>query len=76
MHTFNQSLAYDQRMHAADIKGSIAYAKGLKRVGILTEHEEAKMIAGLEAVGKEWEDGTVCLILSLSLLNIHPSRHI
>ncbi|KAJ3735413.1 argininosuccinate lyase [Lentinula guzmanii] len=58
MHTFNQSLAYDQRMHSADIQGSIAYAKALKRVGILTQDEETKMIAGLQAVGKEWEDGT------------------
>lgn len=59
MHAFNQSLAYDQKMHAADIKGSIAYTKGLKRVGILTDDEEAKIIAGLQAVGKEWENGTV-----------------
>ncbi|KAJ8075433.1 glutamate N-acetyltransferase [Marasmius tenuissimus] len=40
MHDFNQSLQYDQRMHASDIKGSIAYAKGLRRVGILNEDEE------------------------------------
>ncbi|PPR02197.1 hypothetical protein CVT24_011424 [Panaeolus cyanescens] len=58
MHAFNQSLKYDQRMHAADIKGSIAYAKSLKLVGILTAEEEVKMIKGLEAVGKEWADGT------------------
>ncbi|KAF5365795.1 hypothetical protein D9758_003246 [Tetrapyrgos nigripes] len=57
MHEFNQSLAYDQKMHAADIKGSIAYTKGLKRVGILTGEEEAKIISGLEAVGKEWQEG-------------------
>ncbi|KAF9053201.1 argininosuccinate lyase [Panaeolus papilionaceus] len=57
MHAFNQSLKYDQRMHAADIKGSIAYAKSLTLVGILTAEEEAKMIKGLEAVGKEWADG-------------------
>ncbi|KAL0062434.1 argininosuccinate lyase [Marasmius tenuissimus] len=57
MHDFNQSLQYDQRMHASDIKGSIAYAKGLRRVGILNEDEERKIIGGLQAVGKEWEDG-------------------
>ncbi|KAL0575279.1 argininosuccinate lyase, partial [Marasmius crinis-equi] len=57
MHGFNQSLQYDQRMHAADIKGSIAYTKGLRRVGILNEDEERKIIEGLQAVGKEWEDG-------------------
>ncbi|KAJ7219169.1 argininosuccinate lyase [Mycena pura] len=57
MHDFNQSLKYDQRMHAADIKGSIAYAKSLTRVGILTEEEQVKITEGLVQVGKEWEDG-------------------
>ncbi|KAF6765101.1 argininosuccinate lyase [Ephemerocybe angulata] len=57
MHAFNQSLKYDQRMHDADIRGSIAYAKGLTKVGILTPEEEKKMIEGLKIVGKEWADG-------------------
>ncbi|KAJ7470656.1 argininosuccinate lyase [Mycena latifolia] len=57
MHAFNQSLKYDQRMHAADIKGSIAYAKSLALVGILTKEEETKIIDGLTVVGKEWQDG-------------------
>jgi Lyase len=60
MHAFNQSLKYDQRMHDADIRGSIAYAKALTKVDILTKDEEAKMVKGLKAVGKEWADGTVC----------------
>jgi len=57
MHAFNQSLKYDQRMHAADIRGSIAYAKSLTLVGILTKQEEEKIVAGLSVVGKEWQDG-------------------
>ncbi|KAF4576479.1 argininosuccinate lyase [Pleurotus pulmonarius] len=57
MHEFNQSLKYDQRMHAADIKGSIAYAKALSLVGILTEEERDKIVDGLKRVGNEWEDG-------------------
>ncbi|KAJ7940746.1 putative argininosuccinate lyase [Mycena leptocephala] len=57
MHAFNQSLKYDQRMHAADIKGSIAYAKSLTLVGILTKEEESKITNGLTIVGKEWQDG-------------------
>ncbi|KZO97907.1 argininosuccinate lyase [Calocera viscosa TUFC12733] len=57
MHEFNQSLKYDKRMYAADIKGSIAYAKSNCQKGILTKEEEAKMVAGLNAVLKEWEDG-------------------
>ncbi|KAJ7740718.1 putative argininosuccinate lyase [Mycena maculata] len=57
MHAFNQSLKYDQRMHAADIRGSIAYAKSLTLVGILTKEEEVKIMNGLTLVGKEWQDG-------------------
>ena len=59
MHAFNESLKYDQRMHAADIRGSIAYAKSLTLVGILTKEEETKIVQGLTAVGKEWESGQV-----------------
>lgn len=59
MHEFNQSLRYDKRMHAADIRGSIAYAKALTKVGILTSEEEQKIVQGLQIVGKEWEDGVV-----------------
>ncbi|KAK2467002.1 hypothetical protein APHAL10511_001260 [Amanita phalloides] len=58
MHAFNQSLKYDRRMHAADIKGSIAYAKALARVGILTDEEKDKIILGLSQVGEEWQQGT------------------
>lgn len=46
-------------MHAADIRGSIAYAKALRRVGLLTEEEEVKMTQGLDAVGREWATGQV-----------------
>ena len=59
MHAFNQSLKYDQRMHAADIRGSIAYAKALTLVGVLTKDEESKIVQGLIAVGDEWQNGQV-----------------
>jgi len=59
MHEFNQSLKYDKRMYDADIRGSIAYSKALTLVGILTQDEEVKIVNGLEAVKKEWDDGVV-----------------
>lgn len=62
MHAFNQSLSYDQRMYAQDIRGSMAYAKSLLRSGILTKDEEDKILTGLLEVGKEWMTGTVCQI--------------
>jgi argininosuccinate lyase len=63
MHEFNQSLRYDQRMHAADIRGSIAYAKALRMAGILTDSEQEQITRGLEVVGKEWETGAVRVIV-------------
>lgn len=59
MWQFNQSLAYDKRMYAEDIRGSIAYAKALEKREIFTPDECIAVVKGLEAVGKEWEDGTV-----------------
>lgn len=66
MHEFNQSLRYDKRMYAADIAGSIAYAKSLALVGILTEDEQKKIVDGLTAVGKEWEQGVVSAMRTAS----------
>jgi hypothetical protein len=60
MHAFNQSLSYDKRMYSADIRGSIAYAKSLALVGLLTEEEKDKIVDGLMRVGEEWKNGTVC----------------
>lgn len=72
MHEFNQSLRYDQRMHAQDIKGSIAYAKALTLTGILTKDEEEKLVAGLTQVDEEWKDGTVLSTWrSVMLHNVH-----
>ena len=60
MHEFNQSLRYDKRMHTADIIGSIAYAKALTKVGILTSDEEQKIVKGLQDVEQEWQCDQVC----------------
>lgn len=65
MHEFNQSLSYDRRMHAADIKGSIAYAKALVLGGVLTKEEGERMVEGLTKVGEEWKTGKVSGIVVL-----------
>jgi len=57
MEKFNESLSFDKRMWAQDIRGSIAYAKGIVRVGILTEDEGHKIVQGLEKVATEWASG-------------------
>ncbi|KAL1407700.1 argininosuccinate lyase [Vanrija albida] len=58
MHEFNQSLKYDKRMYAADVKGSIAFSKALLKAGILNEKEQAEITRGLKEVEQEWANGT------------------
>ena len=39
MERFSSSIEVDWRLYHYDIEGSIAYARGLKRAGILTDDE-------------------------------------
>ncbi|KAJ9109705.1 hypothetical protein QFC19_001935 [Naganishia cerealis] len=57
MHQYNQSLSYDQRMYAADVKGSMAHSRGLEKAGILTQQEREEIERGLKQVEKEWKEG-------------------
>ena len=57
MEKFNESLSFDKRMWAQDIRGSVAYAKAIGKVGIITEDEVKLLIEGLGKVHKEWEEG-------------------
>ena len=59
MHEFNQSLKYDKRMYAADVKGSIAFSKALLKAGILVEEEQKEIERGLKVVETEWKEGKV-----------------
>ncbi|MEW6247188.1 MAG: argininosuccinate lyase [Nitrospirota bacterium] len=54
---FTSSLAFDRRLYAHDIRGSIAHCKTLERAGVLTSRETAEMIRGLEVVKAELDQG-------------------
>jgi argininosuccinate lyase len=56
MEKFNESLWFDKRMWSQDIRGSVAYAKAIGKVGIITDDEVKLLINGLEEVYKEWEE--------------------
>lgn len=64
MEKFNDSLRFDQCMWAEDIAGSKAYAKALKRSGILTEKEREEICQGLEKVHAEWAAGKFEVVVS------------
>ncbi|MBN2390062.1 MAG: argininosuccinate lyase [Anaerolineae bacterium] len=55
---FNASIGFDWRMYAADIAGSIAYARSIRDVGILTDTEYDAIVQGLEQVRTEFDAGT------------------
>ena len=54
---FTASVDFDQRMAIQDIEGSLAHAKMLCKIGILTDTERDDVINGLGIIAKEIEDG-------------------
>ncbi|MDH7488012.1 MAG: argininosuccinate lyase [Anaerolineae bacterium] len=58
MRRFGDSIAFDVRLYAADIRGSIAWAGALARAGLLTDAERDQIVAGLEQVRAEFDAGT------------------
>lgn len=56
---FNSSLRFDCRMYAQDIRGSIAHAKMLASVGILSETDKQLIINGLTAIKADIDNGVL-----------------
>src|SRR5690242_3485437 len=53
----NASLPFDRRMASQDVAGSIAWATAIGKAGVLSETETKELVAGLRAVGAEFEQG-------------------
>ncbi|MFZ4766598.1 MAG: argininosuccinate lyase [Roseimicrobium sp.] len=54
---YGQSVSFDWRLYEHDIRGSIAHARGLEKVGILSAEEFAEIQTGLLDIKKDIEDG-------------------
>jgi argininosuccinate lyase len=54
----NDSMRFDRRMYREDILGSIAYARAIAAVGVITSEEADAIIGGLQVVLAEFEGGT------------------
>ena len=50
---FTESVSFDDRLYAHDIRGSIAHAHMLSKVGVLSDDERHQIITGLEEIGRE-----------------------
>jgi argininosuccinate lyase len=58
MRHFSDSIGFDRRMYAADIRASIAYAAALARTGLITIEERDQLVAGLKQVCAEFDTAT------------------
>jgi argininosuccinate lyase len=58
MKRFNDSIGFDWRMYAADIRASMAYAGALARAGLITSEERDQLVAGLTQVRAEFDAST------------------
>jgi argininosuccinate lyase len=54
---FTASVGFDRRLYRQDIAGSIAHARMLARIGVLTDAECMQVVTGLEDIRAEIEAG-------------------
>lgn len=57
MEAFNDSLPIDYKLYPYDIQGSIAHARMLGRIGVLTRAEAARLERALSKIKKEIDSG-------------------
>ncbi len=53
----NTSLGFDQRLAQQDVRGSLAWVRGLQQAGLLSNDECEQISHGLEAIGAEFNQG-------------------
>ncbi|MBO5387803.1 MAG: argininosuccinate lyase, partial [Lachnospiraceae bacterium] len=59
VYNFNASISFDQKFYRQDIRGSIAHVTMLASSGILTDDERDQIIAGLNGILADVENGTL-----------------
>ncbi len=55
---FTASVGFDRRLYHHDIDGSVAHARMLAKVGVLSDEERDAVVGGLETIRAEIEAGT------------------
>jgi argininosuccinate lyase len=58
MEEINASIGFDKKLWRQDIRGSLAHAAMLGKIGLLTQDDVAAITTGLEGIGQEIEAGT------------------
>jgi argininosuccinate lyase len=71
---FTESVSFDRRLYIHDIRGSIAHAHMLSKVGILSDDERHQIITGLEAIGRDIAAGRFQLRQELEDVHMNIER--
>jgi argininosuccinate lyase len=71
---FSESVSFDYRLYAHDIRGSIAHARMLAETGMLTAEERDQIVAGLEAIRGEIAGGRFTFRQDLEDVHMNVER--
>ncbi len=71
MTTINSSIHVDKRLYQQDIQGSIAHAHMLAATGIISTADAKSIIAGLEQIREEIEEGKMVFRDALEDIHMH-----
>ncbi len=71
---FTESVSVDQRLYAHDIRGSIAHAQMLAKVGLITAEECQQIEQRLAEIRQEIEQGKFAFSASLEDVHMHIER--
>lgn len=68
---FSESISFDKKLYKYDIMGSIAHAAMLSETGIISASASAKIIAGLQKIEKDIDDGNFEFKVELEDIHMH-----
>lgn len=71
---FTESITFDRRLYAHDIRGSIAHARMLATTGVLTEDEATQIEHALRAIGDRIAGGQFEFRIELEDIHMHIER--
>lgn len=71
MERFSASIDVDKQLYRQDIKGSMAHAKMLARIGILTSEEKNRILEGLKEIERDINGGDFQFTQALEDIHMH-----
>src|SRR5439155_26888001 len=71
---FTESISFDRRLYAHDIRASQAHARMLAEVGLLTADEAAQTVAALDDIRGQIERGEFTFSIQLEDIHTHIER--